>query len=805
MLDTTARRRGWLSGAVVLALSITLTTVGAQGADPPALPPGFADDVVIDGLDLPTAFRFAPDGRVVVAEKSGVIKVFDGLDDPTPTVSTGLHVNVHNQHDRGLLGMALDPDFPAEPYLYVFYPYDHEPGTPPGQVPRWGNGTDLSDECPVPAGKVEPECAVDGRLSRLTVSPDGSVGQEVPILQQGWCFHYNSHASGTVEFGPDGFLYVSAGEGAAYNSIIDDGSTSNPCGDPPGEGGALRSQDLRTSGDPTSLDGTVIRIDPVTGEGAPGNPLATSTDPNARRVVAYGFRNPFRFAVREAPGGGTEVFVLDVGWFDDEEINRFRVGEPVANFGWPCYEGTTRNQYWDTVDNPVCETLYAAGPSAVQQPLFSYAHTAPVTAGESCAVGSGSVSAIAFVPPTSWPTELHGALLFGDYSRNCLWALPSGAGGQPDPAAVRPFAQGASTPVMLQAGPGGDLFYLEIIDPESYSGALHRLRYFEGNQPPRAEISADRTSGPTPLTVQLDATASVDPDGGGPLAYAWDLDGDGDFDDSTQAQTSKTYAASVNVEVGLQVTDADGASGTTEVVISPGNTPPSASITSPGPSGVMPGDTVTFAGGATDAEQGALAGGSLRWSLSTLHCPTLDCHDHPSGEWTGSSGSFVVQDHERPAHLLLTLRATDDRGLTSTSSVRLDYAEPPTPTPTPTPAPTPTPTPTTAPPPPPTAVPTAPPTVLPATDTVRLVFRSRTRGVRFRVDGRKARSRLVGRFEVGSRIAVSASRRPVVRGGRLVFRSWRGKGLTASQRRRTRFVLVVPAESRTYVVRYRRR
>ncbi|MEO7627849.1 MAG: PKD domain-containing protein, partial [Nocardioides sp.] len=548
-----------------------------------------------------------------------------------------------------------------------------------------------------------------------------------------WCFHYNSHATGTVEFGPDGFLYVSAGEGAAYNTIIDDGSTSNACGDPVGEGGALRSQDLRTAGDPASLDGTVIRIDSVTGAGAPGNPLAASPDPNARRIVAYGFRNPFRFALRSAPGGGTDVYVLDVGWFDVEEINRFHVGGPVANFGWPCYEGSTRNQYWDSVDAPMCEALYNAGPSAVQQPFFSYAHTTPVTPGESCPFdGGSSVSAIAFVPSTSWPTELHDALVFGDYARNCLWALPAGLDGQPDPAAVRPFAQGASTPVMLQAGPGGDLFYLAILDNDvDYTGALHRLSYFPGNQPPSADITTDKTFGPAPLTVSFDGTGSSDTEDPGGLVYAWDLDGNGAFNDSTSPQPSRTYAASANVTVRLRVTDPDGATDVAEVELSPGNTPPNASITSPSPSSVLPGDTVSFGGTATDAEQGTLPGSSLRWTLSTLHCPTLECHDHPSGDWTGSTGSFVVQDHERPAHLLLTLRATDARGLTSSSSVRLDFGEPTsTPSPTPTSSPSsPDPTAAQTTPPPAPSPPIPPPTALPEVDTVRLVFRSLPRGV----------------------------------------------------------------------------
>ena len=73
--------------------------------------------------------RFSSDGRVFVAEKRGVIKVFDSLTDPTPDVFADLNVNVHNFWDRGLLGMALAPNFPTDPYVYVLYTYDHELGS----------------------------------------------------------------------------------------------------------------------------------------------------------------------------------------------------------------------------------------------------------------------------------------------------------------------------------------------------------------------------------------------------------------------------------------------------------------------------------------------------------------------------------------------------------------------------------------------------------------------------------------------------------------------------------------------------
>src|SRR5262245_2902549 len=92
------------------------------------LPAGFQESVAIDGLTFPTNFRFASDGRIFVAEKSGLIKVFDNLSDTTPTIFADLRSQVDDYWDRGLLGLALDPNFPTAPYVYVLYTYDAGPG-----------------------------------------------------------------------------------------------------------------------------------------------------------------------------------------------------------------------------------------------------------------------------------------------------------------------------------------------------------------------------------------------------------------------------------------------------------------------------------------------------------------------------------------------------------------------------------------------------------------------------------------------------------------------------------------------------
>ena len=256
----------------------------AVGSGSGALPTGFQESTAFTGLVNPSAIEFAPDGRVFVAEKRGVIKVFDNLADQTPTVFADLNANVYNFWDRGLLGLALDPNFPASPYVYVLYTYDFNPFDPDpsrrDDVPRWGTPGVYADPCPTPPGATADGCVVMGRLSRLEAAGNVVTGPEQVLLTD-WCQQYPSHSVGSLAFDSSGALIVSGGDGASFNFVDygQDGTPVNPCGDPPGGtmsppdsgGGALRSQDVRTPApaDATTLDGAILRIDPATGNASP--------------------------------------------------------------------------------------------------------------------------------------------------------------------------------------------------------------------------------------------------------------------------------------------------------------------------------------------------------------------------------------------------------------------------------------------------------------------------------------------------------------------------------------------------------
>jgi glucose/arabinose dehydrogenase len=734
-----------------------------------AVPAGFSDTVAFSGLTLPTAIGFAPGGKVFVGEKSGVVKVFDSLTDTTPTVVVNLSPNVQNFWDRGLLGLAVDPGFgtAGRNFVYVLYTHDFNPE---GSPTSWG------DVCPTPPGATTDGCTVTGNLSRVPVDPATGVatGPEQPLIADAWCQQYPSHSIGHLAFGPDGNLYVTGGDGASFTNTdwgqfgggAGSPTPANPCGDPPSpvgtplsppsaEGGALRSQSpRRVAGHPILLDGAVLRVDPATGNGVPGNPMYDPQNPsaNASRIIGHGLRNPFRFAFRP---GTAELWVGDVGWNTWEEVNRMTSPTPATpvNFGWPCYEGGGRLPSYDAANLTICENLYTDTTRPATGPYYAYNHSAPVVPGDGCSTGSSVISAVSFYPGGSYPGSYNGALFFGDHSRNCIWAMLPGGNGLPNPNNIQAFVVGvpAAHPVDLKAHPmSGDLFYANF-----EGGQIHRVQWLGGNNPPQAVASANPTGGPAPLTVQFTGSGSSDPDGDA-LTYAWDLDGDGAHDDSAAANPSFTYTTAGTYRVTLMVTDARGASSTSTpvtITVGAGNTAPTPVIDTP-PSSLTwaVGDTITFSGHATDAQDGTLPASALSWEVFLHH------GDHTHGPIAAAngvaSGSFTAPDHDYPSSLEIRLTARDSAGLTATTSV----------------------------------------TVQPRT--ARLTFRSSPTALRLTAGPRTARAPFTITAIVNGQVAVNAISPQRRQGRNYRFVSWSDGG--AQQH-----TITVPATNATYTATYR--
>jgi glucose/arabinose dehydrogenase len=680
---TTAYLATWralLCACLFVAFGLPCVIAESARAEP-ALPGGFQDEVAFDGLELPTTFRFSPDGRVFVAEKSGIIKVFDDLEDSTPEVFADLRTQVYSNGDRGLLGLALDPDFPAAPYVYALYVYDHILGEET-EAPRWGSPETTGDPCPEPKGADA--CLVSGRLVRLTADGNHAVEDEgeplLHVLVEDWCQQFSSHTVDDLEFGPEGALYASAGEGANFTGpdYGQFGTPPNPCGDPPGgfgtaleppsaAGGSLRSQNVE------NLSGSIIRIDPVSGEGLPDNPMATSLDPDARRIVAFGLRNPFRFAFDPQTG---ELYTGNVGWGDDDEIDRFATPPAQAyNSGWPCYEGPGRQYLFKDLGLAICDDLYAEEPAGVSRPFFYYSHEQTLAPGDECPFENGSaLSGLVFYEGGGFPAPFDDALFFADSVRGCIYTMTRGKDGRPDPLTTNVFMRGKGDTypgVDLQVGPDGALYYASFFG--GGTGAINRISYEPGA--PTARLSADPRWGEgLPLEVNLDASKSTDPDGE-ELEYEWDLNNDGMFASGGSTRTGM-FGNDHNEVIAVRVVDGEGLSSVARITVYPGDSPPVVDIEEPDDGAAWGvGEEIKLNGSALDSDGTDLDGLSLYWSTRLAHCPSGPggCHTHPLGVFAGlRKGSFLAPEHDFPSYIEVTLNAVDARGLSASETVRID-------------------------------------------------------------------------------------------------------------------------------------
>ncbi len=628
----------------LLALSMLVVAApAAKAADYPInAPAGFFTEQIGSAIPLIIDFDFVGADTVFVATKAGQVRVIQsGTLLGQPFIDIGPDVN--NRHDRGLLGIAVHPEFPAEPYIYLLFTHDPpEAATASGAAARDGNGARVSrlvrytadiehdylravpgsalvlvgtnsvwDTISDPAVRnpSNPSCAEATTSDPSIAIDNGYVRDCIPADEQ-------SHTIGTVMFDNDGNLLVGSGDGSDYTRV---------------RAYATRALDI------DSLAGKILRIDPNTGEGVPGNPHFQPSDPtsNRSRVFASGLRNPFRFTVNPATG---DAWIGDVGWGTWEEVN---VGS--HDFGWPCYEGANgvlaRSGYQNT---SYCQSYYSA--NNAQPALYAYDHSA----------GGGSIQADAFFVGDAYPATYDGRFFYHDFNRRQIFTMSFNGDGSVDNPAELFATHGDSSSygiTQMKMGNDGVLWFSDI-----YQSGIYRLDHAGAdNLPPVAAATASPSIGVAPLTVSFDATGSSDPDGD-PLTYEWNF-GDGSGDTGPTPTHEYTVAGIYTAVV--KVRDPSGALDTQHVVIEI-DTAPEPEITTPTDGSMFfVGDTVDFSGFATDAEDGDIPAEDLEWTLDIVH----NDHRHPNGlppDTTGFSGSFVMENHGTdPWNYELCLEATD--------------------------------------------------------------------------------------------------------------------------------------------------
>ncbi len=588
---------------------------------------GFVTDTFVGGLPTPfsapynaaTAFVFAPDGRIFIALKDGTIKVFkNGALLPTPFYVIS---PVNNYVDRGLLGLALDPNFATNGYVYAAFTWESNAADPAGiktaQIIRLTANGDVAAS----GSKIVLAGSVTGTAAKPACSDYAATADCIPS-------DYLSHTVGNLKFGPDGMLYAAIGDGASYDSV---------------DVRALRAQDV------SNYAGKILRINPANGRGLADNPFYNGDLTATRsKVWAYGVRNNFRYNFKP---GTNIIFSGDVGWGTWEEVN---VVTPGVNLGWPCYEGDFQQPGYASYST--CQALYSAGGTTFA--IHTYEH--PPTS----AVVGGS-----FTGANSYSSKYQNTYFFGDYGRNQISVLKVDASNALVPGSVDTFSSAADGPVEIETGPDGDIYYLSI-----NNGEIRHVRFIGDNRPPIAIASSDKTSGLTPLTVNFSSAGSGDPDAGQAVTYDWDF-GDGTAHSAT-ANPSHQYTTNGNRTATLTVTDPFFLTAQSTIAIQVGNSAPVATISAPVDlSHYDIGDTITFAGSATDAQDGNLPATSLQWNVLLYHCfdaSYTSCHTHPVTSAVGvAGGSFVAGNHTDYTYYEVLMTATDSGGLTGTKKVKI--------------------------------------------------------------------------------------------------------------------------------------
>ena len=494
-----------------------------------AAPNGFVDEEIFAGEGFTVDMVFTPDEKLLVVKKEGYVNLWEDPDgDYSYTKKTqilDLSGDMCDNQERALGGIQLHPDFGvSNRYIYLYYPFNKN-----------GNCNEDAADGPV------------NRLSRFVVSESYEIDRdtetvffESPVLVKA------VHNGGKIEFGKDGYLYVTTGD-----SGVDD-----------------QSQNIE------NLLGSMIRL---TDEGGipPDNPFAQDSDGvrcnatgsvpsgsgKCQELYAIGLRNPWRFAMNpNTENNKVHYRINDVGASDWEEINEggddFRSPNDelgITNYGWPVREGPCRRGT-DTNCNDY---------EGYQHPIHYFQHGAD---GEAATGG-------AFIPNGIWPSEYDNGYLFASFVGGTIHLLQDS--GIDDCLTCNPAESNMDVSdftsflyvISMRFGPYKDgtmaLYYVS----SDAGGVMRRVYYADGqvNKPPEAIIDADATWVDAGGTVVFSGAASTDPDGGN-LLFEWDFDGDGVFD-SLQTEDSFTYNTSGIYDAQLTVKDGVGGQSTATVKI----------------------------------------------------------------------------------------------------------------------------------------------------------------------------------------------------------------------------------------------
>ncbi|MCT2583889.1 ThuA domain-containing protein [Actinophytocola gossypii] len=605
--------------------------------------------LVTEGLADPFELAVAPDRRVFYIQRTGALKV---IDQATLTVTTALDFEytpeMTSQSD-GLLGLALDPRFERNNWLYLLYSDTEESRL---------------------------------NLSRFTVSADDTVDlasekrlMEIPTFRgEG---RANSHMAGSLAFDSKGNLYVATGD----NTDPFDSDGFAPTDERPGRA-AWDAQG--TSANTNDLRGKILRITPRkdgTYTIPKGNLFRPGTPKTRPEIYVMGMRNPFRITVDPATDAlmvgdyGPDAREADPERGPAGTVEYLRITE-AENQGWPYCTGNntpfhdydfatgTSGPAYDCTapvnDSPNNTGLRELPP--VQPAWVWYSYDTSAEFPELGSGGGGPMAGPVYQYDrknplvTKFPEYFDGKFFAYELTRRWFKAMSVQERDQSFTDPRFPDAHAGDLlsingvfgdmswiqPFDADFGPDGSLY---VIDFGAGSGTgrggtnegsgIYRIDYVANGRAPTAAVTASVDSGPAPLTVEFSSEGSGGGDGE-PVTYAWDFDGDGTVD-STEANPTHTYTEPGEYRVLLTVTstttDLTAVAATT---VTSGNTRPQVRIVFPPDGGMFDwGTTIPFEVEVTDAEDTEIDCSRVVVQSQLGH----DDHLHPMDNVTGCSGT----------------------------------------------------------------------------------------------------------------------------------------------------------------------
>jgi len=564
----------------------------------------FTKNVLAEGLDEPTELAVLDDHRVLFSERKGALKLYDPK---TGKIKVVGQLPVYTKHEYGLMGLNLDPNFNKNKWIYLFYsPLSSAPDTAQ-HLSRF-----VYDD-------VKDTLLLDTEKVLLTV----------PVKRTDCC-----HTGGSIEFDAQGNLYLSTG---------DDTNPFESNGFSPSDGRPGREgwNAMATSSNTNDLRGKILRIKPQD-DGTytiPEGNLFPPGTPGARpEIYVMGNRNPYRISVDKRTGYlywgevGPDAAndVPERGPRGYDEVNQAR---KAGYFGWPLFVANNKpyNRYDFTTGQsgekydpakPINDSPHNTGLKELPpaQPAFIYYPYAESPEFGSI-VGTGSRNAMAGPVyyyddyqdgKDKFPRYYNGKFFAYDWTRDFINVVTMDREG--NLSHIERFMPGEkfSHPIDMQFARDGSLYLLEYGQKwfaQNDDARLSKITFNAGNRPPKAVASADVVTGAVPLTVRFSSEGSLDYDGDN-ITYAWDFGrGQGK---STAPNPTFTYKKSGEYTATLTVTDSQGNSRTSSVLIKAGNEPPKVEIAIKGNKSFYWKDNpVEYEVKVTDKEDGTLSDGKI--------------------------------------------------------------------------------------------------------------------------------------------------------------------------------------------------